>query len=233
MLKQNPITGIRKAVYLFLVLLLPATIYFILTTGKHNMLSLPIYGNRDVSVKMVDGKEVADTIYHTLPPFSFTNHRGEALSTEDIEGKIIVANFFFTTCPTICPKMTSGLVHASQRLSEFPQVVLLSHTVDPETDTVEVLSEYAKKARAGENWHFLTGDRDAIYRQAVTGYLVSAQEDVMAPGGFLHSDLIVLVDKNGRIRGYYEGTNLKEVNRLIDEVKLLIASEMIPRKQKK
>ncbi|MBA3900225.1 MAG: SCO family protein [Bacteroidetes bacterium] len=230
---QKPTSGIRKAIYLLLVILLPATIYFIMTTGKHNMLSLPVYGNKDVSVAIVDGKEVSDTIYHTLPAFSFTNQYGETVSSTDFKGKIMVANFFFTTCPTICPKMTSGLVHAREKLKDYPQVIFLSHTVDPETDTVEALAAYAKKARADEGWHFVTGEKEEIYRQAVIGFMVGAQEDVLAPGGFLHSEQIVLVDKSGRIRGYYDGTELQELNRLIDEVKVLIASEMIPRKNKK
>jgi protein SCO1 len=229
---QKPISGIRKAIYLLLVILLPASIYFIMTTGKHNMLSLPVYGNKDASVTIVDGKEVIDTIYHTLPAFSFTNQHNKTVSSADFEGKIMVANFFFTTCPTICPKMTSGLVHAREKLKDYPQIIFISHTVDPENDTIEALAAYAKRARADENWHFVTGDKQEIYSHAVNGFMIGAQEDVLAPGGFLHSELIVLVDKSGRIRGYYDGTELQELNRLIDEVKVLIASEMIPRKNK-
>jgi protein SCO1 len=230
---QKPISGIRKTFYLLLVILLPASIYFFMTTGKHNMLSLPVYGNKDVVVNFIDGKEKTDTIYHTLPSFVFTNQLGETVSSKDFEDKIMVANFFFTSCPTICPKMTSGLVYAREKLKDYPQVVFISHTVDPENDTVEVLAEYAKRTRATNNWHFVTGEKESIYEHAVNGFLVGAQEDVLAPGGFLHSEQVVLVDKLGRIRGYYNGSELEELNRLIDEVKVLIASEMIPRKNKK
>lgn len=230
---KNSGKGIRKIFYLFLILLLPASIYFIMTTGKHNMLSLPFYGQKDISVEIIDGKEHTDTIYHTIPEFSFTNQHGKQLASGDVEGKIIVANFFFTSCPTICPKMTSALAYAKNKLKDHKQVVFISHTVDPKRDTVEALAAYAKKAHADENWHFVTGEKEDIYKHAVKGYLVGAQEDVLAPGGFLHSELVVLVDNKGRLRGYYNGTDLEEINRLIDETKVLIASEMIPRKNKK
>jgi protein SCO1 len=222
---------LKKAVYLILILLLPAAIYFILTTGKHNMLSLPFYGEREVESTMLNGEQVFDTIYHTLPDFSLVNHKEETVTINELQGNIVIANFFFTACPTICPKMTSGLVYVNDKLKDYPDILLISHTVDPENDTPEVLSEYAQRVKAKDNWQFLTGNKEDIYKLAVNGYLLSASEDVLAPGGFLHSELVVLLDREQRIRGFYDGTNLQELNRLIDEVKVLIAWEMIPRKK--
>jgi protein SCO1 len=224
----------KKIIILVCTLLFPATIYFILTMGKHNMLSLPFYGEREVIRTVVDGKEKTDTVYHQIPDFSFFNQEGRNVSLADFEGKIIITDFFFTTCPGICPKMTANMLHVQQKTKDFEDVVLLSHTVNPEHDTVEVLAEYAKETHANnKRWHFLTGEKEEIYRHALYGYLLNASEDVLAPGGFLHSELIVLVDKNRRIRGYYDGTNLNEVKNLIDAIKVLKAEEFIPRKSKK
>ena len=105
---------------------------------------------------------------------------------------------------------------------KFDDVILLSHTVDPEYDSAEVLAEYRRRFEASDQWIFLTGDKQDLYVQGVKGYLISAQEDVLAEGGFLHSEKFVLVDPQGRIRGYYDGTNVDEVSRLEKEVKLLI-----------
>ena len=219
-----------KAVSLIVLLLLPASIYFILTLGKHNMLSLPIYGEKNVEIKTIDGEPVADTIYHKIQDFAFVNHHGDTVTQNDFEDKIYVADFFFTTCPGICPKMTAGMLRLQEKLKDYPQVMFLSHTVDPENDTVEALAAYAQKVHAGEQWHFVTGNKNEIYKQGVYSYLVSTQEDVLAPGGFLHSELFILVDKERRIRGFYDGTNLSEINKLIDAIKVLIAQGMVPRK---
>ncbi|MDQ3191844.1 MAG: SCO family protein [Bacteroidota bacterium] len=222
-----------KTFFLIALLLLPASVYFILTLGKHNMLSLPFYGHKEVEVNIVDGKQVIDTIYHTIQDFSFVNQHGKTVTQMDFEDKIYVADFFFTTCPGICPKMTAGMLRVQEKLKDYPQVMFLSHTVDPEKDTVEALAAYAQQAHASDRWHFVTGDREEIYKQGVYSYLVSTQEDALAPGGFLHSELFVLVDKKRRIRGFYDGTNLTEINSLIDAIKVLIAQDMVPRKSKK
>jgi protein SCO1 len=225
--------SLTKGTILVLIILVPATIYYIMTLGKHNMLSLPFYGEREAVTVIVNGKEKTDTIYHTVPDFSFTNHHGEIITRADFDDNIYVANFFFTTCPTICPKMSAGMLHAQEKLKDFQQVKFLSHTVDPERDTVEALAAYAKQVHAGERWHFVTGDKREIYEIAVRGYLVPVEEDVLAPGGFLHSEQFILIDKKGRIRGFYDGTSITEINSLIDGVKVLIAEEHIPRKSKK
>lgn len=224
----------KKVIGLFLILLLPTTIYFALTTGKHNILHLPYYGNKDVVKVMEDGKEKTDTIYHSIPDFSFTNQLGKTITQKDFEGKIYVTDFFFATCPGICPKMSAQLLRVQEKFEEYPDVMLLSHTVNPEQDTVEALAAYAEMVHANnERWFFVTGNKEDLYKQALYGYLLNASEDILAPGGFLHSEMFVLIDKQRHIRGYYDGTSVKDVNRLIDEIKVLIAEEMIPRKENK
>src|SRR5690606_13580483 len=122
-----------------------------------------------------------------------------------------------TTCPTICPKMASQMLHLQNKLSDHTDVMLVSHTVNPGFDTPEVLSDYAKKVHADTSrWMFLTGDRDHIYELGIRGYLLPVKEDVLEPGGFLHSGQFMLVDREGHIRGAFDGTSLKEVNELLD-----------------
>ena len=224
----------KKVIGLFLILLLPTTIYFVLTTGKHNILHLPYYGNKDVVKVTENGKEKTDTIYHSIPDFSFTDQLGKTITQKDFEGKIYVTDFFFATCPGICPKMSAQLLRVQEKFEEYPDVMLLSHTVNPEQDTVAALAAYAEMVHANnERWHFVTGNKEDLYKQALYGYLLNASEDILAPGGFLHSEMFVLIDKQRHIRGFYDGTSVKDVNRLIDEIKVLIAEEMIPKKEKK
>jgi len=226
-------TKIIKFLGLFGILILPTALYIFFTTGKHNIISLPYFGEKTVVKNIVEGKERIDTVYHKIPPFQFTNQLGETVTQETFEGKIYVANFFFTTCPTICPKMSAQMLRAQQKLSDFDDVMFLSHTVDPEADSVEALYEYAQLVHADHSkWHFVTGDKQTIYEQGVRGYLVSTQEDALAPGGFLHSELLILIDENKHIRGFYDGTSVTEVNRLIDEVKVLIADRQVDRKSR-
>jgi protein SCO1 len=163
-----------------------------------------------------------DTIYHTLPGFSFVSHTGDTLSSEDIEGKYIVADYFFTTCNTICPIMSRHMEKVQKEFKDDDLVVILSHTVDPETDSVGTLSAYAEAHGAIKNkWFFLTGDKKALYDQARYGYLISALEGDGGPEDFIHSDKFVLIDKDRRIRGFYDGTDTKDVKRLIDEIEVL------------
>lgn len=226
---------IRNLIILLTILLFPTLLYFFLATGKHNFISLPIYGEKEAVTKIVDGKEVVDTIYHTIPDFKFVNQNGDTITKKDVEGKIYVANYFFATCPTICPKMAVNLKYVQDRFINTPDFLIISHTVNPEHDSVAVLAEYAKTVHANnQRWFFVTGNKEELYRLALEGYLLNAAEDVLAPGGFLHSEQVVLVDKEGRIRGFYDGTNLSDIKKnLIDDIKLLMADYMKPRKEKK
>lgn len=160
----------------------------------------------------------------TIPDFRLVNQYGDTISQQDLEGKVYVADFFFATCPTICPKMTRQLLRVHEVYREQPDVVLLSHTIDPEHDSVAVLREYAERhgVARGSGWHFLTGSQDRIYELAEDYYMVAASEDSTAPGGYAHSGAFILIDRQDRIRGYYNGTDPEDVDRLIADIRKLL-----------
>ncbi len=197
---------------------------------KHNFVFLPKLGPKETVLVEHDGKMVVDTIYATVPPFSFIDQFGRPFTDKHVEGKILVVDFFFTRCTTICPKMSVQMQQLQLKLDDeaFDDVVFLSHTVDPEHDTPEVLNAYARKLQADTaRWKFLTGSKADIYLQGSEGYYLAAKEDVMAEGGFLHSEKFVLVDKDRYIRGYYDGTTAEGMNALAADLKMLLKEERI------
>jgi protein SCO1 len=181
---------------------------------KRNKLLLPVYGE-----KKANG---VDTVYHTISDFNLVNQDGEVVTRSDIDGKIVVANFFFATCQSICPEMSGNLVNVQDAFADDDSLKILSHSVNPAHDTVEVLKGYAQTygARSGK-WHLLTGDKKQIYELAMNSYLVNALEDDGSEEGFLHSELLLIVDPQGRIRGMYDGTDKGQVNRLIEDIGVL------------
>lgn len=180
-------------------------------------LVLPVFGE-----KKINSGEINDTIYHTIQPFLFTNQDGEKVTEETIKGKIFVADFFFATCQSICPIMSSQLIYVQSAFDKDDSVLILSHTVNPMHDSVLVLKQYAQSYGAVKNkWHFLTGSKKEIYDMARYSYLVNALEDDGSAEGFLHSELFVLVDAKKRIRGFYDGTDSVAVAKLISDIKLL------------
>ena len=184
---------------------------------KTNKLLLPIIGEKKLA-----GVEGTDTIYHAIQPFSFINQFHDTVTEKVIENKIYVADFFFATCQSICPKMSSQLVHVQNAFKNDKDVLILSHTVNPLHDTVEVLNGYAQSYGAIKNkWHFLTGNKKAIYDLARYSYLVNALEVDGSAEGFLHSELFILVDAQKRIRGFYDGTDSVAVVKLISDITLL------------
>lgn len=180
--------------------------------------ALPYYGPAEVTAE-------GDSIYHTIPPFSFVNQDGEIVNDKDYNGKIYVADFFFTTCDNICPKMTKQMYRVQEAFRESPNVMLLSHTVDPETDSVQVLAAYAKEMNADtRKWNFVTGGKKELYDIAYSGYFLNvleAPEDAGGENDFIHSETFVLVDPGKHIRGLYDGTNPAEIDRLIHDIKVL------------
>ncbi|MES2565656.1 MAG: SCO family protein [Bacteroidota bacterium] len=184
---------------------------------EKNTLFLPVIGEKKLA-----GIDGTDTIYHTIQPFSFVNQFNDTITDKTIENKIYVADFFFATCQSICPKMSSQLVHVQNAFKSDNNVLILSHTVNPSNDTVEVLNGYAHSYGALKNkWHFLTGNKKAIYDLARYSYLVNALEEDGSAEGFLHSELFILVDSKKRIRGMYDGTDSVAVVKLISDIKLL------------
>ena len=141
--------------------------------------------------------------HHKIPPFSFINQNNDTITNADYDGNIYIANFIFTTCPTICPAMTINMRYIQHELSKYPNIKFLSHTVNPNYDTPEILKQYATKMRIDEsNFNFVTGDKEEIYKIAAS-YFINASEDELAPGGFLHSEYLIIVDKEGRVRSGY------------------------------
>ena len=214
----------KKHTILLCILLVPPLVYLFFSTGKHGMMHLPIYYPQDVKISVVDGKEKSDTIYHTIPPFRFVDQSGDTVTDNMFEDKIYVADFFFSTCPSICPKMMKQMGRISDTTKDKENFMIISHTVNPSHDSVAVLAEYAKLVHADpKRWMLVTGDKKQIYDLAIDGYKLAVDEDPRAPGGFLHSEMFVLVDKLRRIRGYYDGTDTSQVSKLINDIKILSA----------
>ncbi|CAN5420288.1 SCO family protein [soil metagenome] len=201
-----------------LVLLLAIGLWLFGCTPKRE--ALPIFGQRTV--------EGSDTIYHKIAPFQFVDQDSTIITNADFKDKIYVADFFFTTCRTICPIMKAQMVRVYEATKEMPDVLILSHTIDPEYDTVALLHNFAERLGAeSKRWHFVTGVKDSIYKIAQTSYFATAMEDKAEPDGFIHSGAFLLIDKKGRIRGKYDGTVEEDVNRLIADIKRLRTEEIL------
>ncbi|MBK9510338.1 MAG: SCO family protein [Cytophagaceae bacterium] len=180
--------------------------------------TLPYLGQNTIDSK-------GDTIYHQIPDFAFVNQDGDTLTQDFFKDKIYIADFFFTTCPTICPVMKTQMLRIHEKFGNEPRLAILSHTIDPRHDTVAVLKKYKEKLGVkSDQWQFVTGEQAKIYEIAQKSYMVSALEDSTAveEGGFVHSGAFVLVDQNHRIRGVYDGTKEIEVNKLMKDIELLL-----------
>ena len=188
---------------------------------------LPVFGRKQIVEKEVDGQMVTDTLDHSIPDFAFVDQDSNWVTGETFQDKIYVADFFFTSCPTICPIMKTQMLRLYEEFLNNEKVLLLSHTIDPEYDSVAVLKDYANRLEVqSEKWHFVTGSKKDIYEIGEKSYMVTAGEDNTAPGGFLHSGAFLLVDKEKRIRGVYDGTKEEQVDQLIDDIpKLLLEYE--------
>ncbi|QRR04159.1 SCO family protein [Dyadobacter sandarakinus] len=202
-------------------LLLPALAIMLFSCGGSDN-KLPIYGERDVVKNNAEGKEVTDTIYNTIPPFSFVNQKGDTVSEAIVKDKIYVADFFFTSCPTICPIMKRQMIKVYDKIKGSPDVMILSHTIDPEHDTPQVLDKYATDLGiTGTQWQFLNGPKEKVYEIGEKHYLSTLKEDKTAEGGFIHSGAFVLVDKDKRVRGMYDGTTDEGAQKLIADIEKL------------
>lgn len=217
----------KQFLFLFALLLFPSLLYIFLSTGKHKFTQLPYFGPKEVNSS-------GDTIYHSIPPFSFINQDGKTITNNNFDNKVYVANFFFSTCKSICPDMSSQLIRIQERFLHNEDVLILSHTVDPETDSVEVLKNYAQHYGAiSDKWHFVTGNKKELYDIAKNGYLVNALEAENDEEGFIHSELFILIDKEKHIRAIYDGTSTAEVNKLIDDINVLRAAYEIKKHSEK
>ena len=184
--------------------------------------SLPIYNPADVNPELVDSTVQYKSKYHTIADFSFVNQNGDTITQKDYEGKIYVADFFFTTCGSICPKMSVNLEEVQKAFATNPKVKLLSHTVFPETDSVPVLKAYAKKHNVIDaKWNLVTGDKKEIYAMARKSYLAVKLGKPSELYDMVHTENFVLVDTKRRVRGFYDGTNKEDIKRLIEDIRFL------------
>ncbi len=229
----------KKTGILFLVLILPVFIYLGLKAFGTNHFSLPRYipaiDSTTGEIKMAKrlnprwNESEMDTVFQTIPSFSLTDETGKTFDSNILKDKIYVTSFFFTRCGTICPKITSQLSRVQDTFLGDPEVQFLSISVDPKYDQPEKLATYAKRFDANKGqWHFLTGEKKLIYPLVLKGFhvpLADASEYDAAIKNpdetFIHSERLVLVDKEGIIRGFYDGTDKKEVDRLLVEIKVL------------
>ncbi len=219
-------TGAKKFIILFAILFLPTILYllFVYGKGEQNFAHLPFVTYTDVN---------GETQNRRAPDFGFVNQDGDTITNDDLSGKVYLVDFFFTSCPSICPIMTANMMKVQERFAHFEDFRSISFTVDPKRDTPAVLKEYAQQRLIKtDKWHFLTGQQDSLYSVAYK-YLSSAMEDSLAQGGFLHTEYFVLIDKEGFLRsrddehgnviGVYDGTDAQHIRDLIDDIKVLMA----------
>ena len=216
-----------KKLSIFFVGLL--VVIFIAIYTLLNRKTLPIITPRDVNPELVDSLVQHIGYNHKIAPFAFTNQNGKKITNKDYDGKIYVADFFFTTCQTICPKMTDNMVWLQDKIKDNPKVKLLSHSVFPDEDTVEVLKKYAKeKGIIDEKWNLVTGNQQEIYKIARQSYLVVKTGKPEELYDMVHTENFVLVDQKGRIRGFYNGLNIdktvkgeKNLTQLVEDIEFL------------
>ncbi len=217
----------NKIFTVFFISLLIAIFFSIYTLI--NRKNLPVITPRDVNPELVDSLVQHVGYNHKIAPFVFTNQNGKKVTNKDYEGKIYVADFFFTTCQTICPKMTDNMVWLQDKIKDNPKVKLLSHSVFPDEDTVEVLKKYAKeKGVIDSKWNLVTGNQNEIYKIARQSYLVVKTGKPEEMYDMVHTENFVLVDQKGRIRGFYNGLNIdkkvkdeKNLTQLLEDIEYL------------
>lgn len=196
--------------------------YNLLKPGKR----LPVYNPSMVNPELVDSTVQHVSKYHKIADFSFTNQNGEIVTQKDYEGKIYVADFFFTTCPTICPIMQDNMVLIQEAFKDNPKVKLLSHTVMPHIDSVPVLKQYAlDKGVIDSKWNLVTGKKEDIFYIARKSYLAVKTETEGEWYDMVHTENFILVDEQKRIRGFYDGTKTEDIERLIEDIDFLLSEQ--------
>lgn len=192
--------------------------YQLLTPQK----KLPIYNPVDVNPRLVDASVQHVRKNHTIANFELINQNGEKVTAQTFQKKIYVADFFFTRCGTICPVMTSNMEIVQKEFLNDSEIMLLSHSVTPVMDSVPVLKAYAAaKGVLSDKWHLVTGAKKEIYNLARKSYFAVLDEGDGGDQDFIHTEQFVLIDKKKRIRGYYDGTDLEAVQRLISDIRVL------------
>jgi len=211
--------------FLLISIAIAALVLYFIFSGQPSgvVKKLPILGNHRLDSVMIGNGYRIDTIYHSIQPFKFINQDGKTVDQSIVNGKVYVADFFFTTCQTICPVMSKQLDRVYDAYKDENNLMILSFTVDPETDTAAQLKRYAQSFDANtKRWVFLTGEKPALYDLARTGYLLNNEIGTGGPDDFIHTQNFALIDKKGRIRGFYDGTLKEEVDRLIVDARFLL-----------
>ncbi|KAB5490949.1 MULTISPECIES: SCO family protein [Flagellimonas] len=206
-----------------LVLLgLSAVIVYLFYNALQPKKMLPVYQPSMVDPSLVDSTLHYKKKYHTIADFSLTNQNGETITQANYKDKIYVADFFFTTCPTICPIMTKNMAEIQNAVLDDPEVMLLSHSVTPVIDSVPQLKKYAlEKGVVDSKWNLVTGEKKQIYELARKSYLAVKTDGDGGPYDMIHTENFILVDKERRIRGFYDGTNREEIHKLLEDLKVL------------
>jgi len=216
--------GIRilQGMVLVCILLVPILIFMFLRGFGTNEYVLPVFFEKGVDNPFQECP-ITDTTQHYIPDFAFANQEGNRVGKAQMKGKITIVDFFFTSCPSICPDMSREMERVNDLFRDEPRVHILSISIDPEYDSPAILKEYADRhyAKAGK-WDFLTGDKLETYRLARCGFVIPTLDGNGVAADFVHSDKFILVDELGRIRGYYSGTNREEVDLLMLEAKILL-----------
>lgn len=213
---------ILQGFVLVCILLLPVLIFLFLKGFGNNEYDLPIFFQKGVDNPFKECP-VTDSTQHYIPDFTFINQEGKPIGRSQMEGKITVVDFFFTSCPSICPVMSKELSRVNDMFREEPRAQLMSISIDPEFDTPQVLKEYADEHEAiAGKWHFLSGPKLETFQLARCGFVLPALDGNGVPDDFVHSDKFILIDAEGRIRGYYSGTTREQVDLLILEMKILL-----------
>ncbi|ASO05080.1 SCO family protein [Arenibacter algicola] len=186
---------------------------------------LPVYQPAMVNFELVDSTLQHVKKYHTIADFALTNQNGKLVTQKDYENKIYIADFFFTTCPTICPIMTKNMAGIQDKILNDEDVMLLSHSVTPDIDSVPRLKEYALEKGVKDNkWNLVTGDKRQIYELARKSYMAVKTDGDGGPYDMIHTENFILVDKERRIRGFYDGTDSEEMKKLLSDLEILKSS---------
>ncbi|MGB5227811.1 MAG: SCO family protein [Eudoraea sp.] len=204
------------------LLLLSIIIIYLFYNALQPKIVLPVYQPADFNSELVDSTLVHVKKYHTIADFSLTNQNGETITQDFYKDKIYVADFFFTTCPNICPIMTKNMVYLQSKIANDKDVLLLSHSVTPDIDSVAQLKKYALEKGVNDNkWNLVTGEKKHIYELARKSYLAVKTDGDGGPFDMIHTENFILIDKDRRIRGTYDGTNKEEMDKLLQDLEVL------------
>jgi protein SCO1 len=221
-----------KAGIVLIILLSPAFVITFLHLFGKNHFTVPTYYPKIDSTTQAVIMNGKDTVFHQIPAYDLIDQSNQRFDGSKLKGQIYVADFFFSRCGTICPTLSKSMSRVQDIFINNTAINFVSYTVDPRFDSAEVLANYSKKYEAKANkWYFLTGDKKAIYDLAIKGYFLPVSDasaydkNVKIDDAFIHSEKLILVDKKGQIRGYYDGTEKKEVDRLVAEIRVLLDND--------